>query len=92
MLEIDIAEIEGVIKNLNQKIDDYEYHVSELSSLSKKIESSTDWINKTVKPSFISYINSYIEIYKTIAKSLKTYTTYLQNKLDNFKENESKFS
>ncbi len=92
MLEVNPEEILSTIKNLKSKISNYESHIEELSSLSKKIEGSSDWVDETVKPSFINYLNSYIEIYKAIHKSLTSYASFLEKKVKNFSENEDKFS
>jgi len=92
MLDINPEELLNQLKGLDTKISNYDSHISELLVLSKQIEASTDWVDETVKPSFISYLNSYIEIYKTISKSLKSYSKLLRAKVNNFKENETKFS
>ncbi len=92
MLDINPEELLNQLKGLDTKISNYDSHISELLTLSKQIEASTDWVDETVKPSFISYLNSYIEIYKAISKSLKSYSKLLRAKVNNFKENETKFS
>ena len=92
MLEVNPEELLTLVRNLDAKLTTYDSHIAELVSLSKQIESSTDWVDETVKPSFISYLNSYIEIYKAVSKSLKSYGVYLKSKVNNFTDNESKFS
>jgi hypothetical protein len=92
MLEVNPEELLTLVRNLDNKLSTYDSHISELVSLSKQIEASTDWIDETVKPSFISYLNSYIEIYKSISTSLRSYGAFLKSKVNNFTDNETKFS
>ena len=92
MLEVTPEELLTFASNLDSKLANYDSHIGDLVSLSNQIASSTDWIDETVKPSFISYLNSYIEIYKAISKSLRSYSAFIKAKANNFSDNETKFS
>lgn len=92
MLEVDTDTLLEIVGRLETQLENYNLHITDLQTLSNKIESSTDWIDAAIKPSFISYLNAYIEIYKAIAKSLESYVQFLQVKVKNFSEHEGKFS
>lgn len=92
MLEVDTDTLSETVGNLKTQLENYNLHITDLQSLSNKIDSSTDWIDAAVKPSFISYLNAYIEIYKAIAKGLESYIQFLEIKIKNFNEHEGKFS
>ncbi|HIS17178.1 MAG TPA: hypothetical protein IAC02_01025 [Candidatus Coprovivens excrementavium] len=92
MLELEYETLMDTIDEIGSKLDDYNAHVSDLKVLSDKISSSTDWIDEAIKPTFISYLNSYIEIYKAVAEAIAAYQQFMTKKLENFNEHESKFS
>ena len=92
MLELEYETLMDTIDEIGSKLDDYNAHVTDLKALSDKINSSTDWIDEAIKPTFINYLNSYIEIYKTVAKAIAAYQQFITKKLENFNEHESKFS
>lgn len=92
MLEVDYDSLMNAISSLESYLEEYNSHISDMKTLSDKVNSSDDWIDTSVKPLFINYLNSYIEIFNSCEKALNDYINFLRIKANNFNEHENKFS
>ena len=76
-------EVERVFKTttlLQQKINDYEDKICELTNLVQDINKSDSWIDNRARDVFINSCNSYIKKYNDLSVSMKKQVDYLLKK------------
>lgn len=80
------------ISGLKDIIDEYKNKIQDLTALINEIMNSTSWRDISLKPSFISTANSYLECYKNVCSSMEAYVNYLTDKSESATALEDAFS
>lgn len=81
-----------LISDVKNEISLYKGNVSALERLITSMEGSSDWVDESLKASYIDTAKGYITSYKNYAIGLEKYIECLSNKSNNIVEHESKFS
>lgn len=72
--------VSSAISNLKGDIQAYEASIRALSNLIKNIDSSGEWLDNTVKTSFITTASSYVKQYENLIKEMEIFVKYLSSK------------
>lgn len=72
--------VSNVISNLENDIKAYKESVTALTNLINSIDSSSAWIDKTIKTSFVSTASSYVRQYENLIKEMEILVKYLSSK------------
>lgn len=72
--------VESIISNLERDIQEYKTSVTALTNLINCIDSSSEWIDKTVKTSFVATASSYLRQYENLIKEMEILVGYLSSK------------
>ena len=72
--------VTSTISSMKTNIETYRENVTALKNLINNIESSDAWVDNTVKTSFVSTANSYVEKYEEIIKWMEALVAYLTDK------------
>ena len=91
MIEVDPAELKDIASQLQGELDSYKGKIDELTAMKNKIDSSTDWIENSVKPSFIATLDSYITTFMALEDAIDAYIQYINIKADDFDALDSAF-
>jgi hypothetical protein len=76
----DESSVSSTMSSMKSDIDVYRESVTELKKLITTIESSDAWVDNTVKTSFVSTANSYVEKYEEVIKWMEALVDYLSEK------------
>lgn len=81
-----------LINDIKNEISLYKENISALEKLIVSMEGSSDWVDESIKTSYINNAKGYISSYKNYAMGLEKYIECLEKKSNNIVEHESKFS
>ena len=76
----DESSVSSTMSSMKSDIEVYRESVTELKKLIITIESSDAWVDNTVKTSFVSTANSYVEKYEEVIKWMEALVDYLSEK------------
>jgi hypothetical protein len=76
----DESSVSSTMSSMKSDIEVYRESVTELKKLITTIESSDAWVDNTVKTSFVSTANSYVEKYEEVIKWMEALVDYLSEK------------
>lgn len=72
--------VNNVISNLENDIKAYKASITALTNLINSIDSSSAWIDKTIKTSFVTTASSYVRQYENLIKEMEILVKYLSSK------------
>ena len=76
----DSEALTSLIASLETKLGEYNTTIQNIENLKNRIESSTEWIQETVKPLFISKCEEYIKYFNDAITKLENHIEYLKAK------------
>ena len=91
MIEVDPADLKDIASQLQAELGSYKGKVGELTAMKNKISSSNDWVESSVKPSFIATLDSYITTFTALEDAIDAYIQYINIKADDFDALDSAF-
>ena len=91
MIELDPAELKDIASQLQGELSSYKGKVDELTAMKNKIDSSSDWVENALKPSFIATLDSYITTFMALEDAIDAYIQYINIKADDFEALDSAF-
>ena len=83
--KLDKEQVAKLLNELKSIRENYNAKVDELKNLTAEINSSTEWIDITVKQEFINTCNSYNTLYKEHSNKMELYEQYLTFKTGEMK-------
>ena len=86
----DVAQVSTLVKNLRSTRDKYNDKIETLKALVDEINTSTSWIDITIKDEFINTCNSYLTLYKEHSEKMGLYEDYLAFKSGEMSDIEDK--
>jgi hypothetical protein len=72
--------VDNVILNLENDIKAYRASITALTNLINSIDSSSAWVDKTIKTSFVTTASSYVRQYENLIKEMEILVKYLSSK------------
>ena len=72
--------VNNVISNLENDIKAYKASITALTNLINSIDSSSAWVDKTIKTSFVTTASSYVRQYENLIKEMEILVGYLSSK------------
>ena len=84
MIEVDPAELKDIASQLQGELDSYKGKIDELNAMKNKIDSSSDWVESSIKPNFIATLDSYITTFTALEDAIDAYIKYINIKADDF--------
>ena len=88
--KLDKEQVAKLLNELKSIRENYNAKVDELKNLTAEINSSTEWIDITVKQEFINTCNSYNTLYKEHSNKMELYEQYLTLKTGEMNDMEQK--
>ena len=88
--KLDKEQVAKLLNELKSIRENYNAKVDELKNLTAEINSSTEWIDITVKQEFINTCNSYNTLYKEHSNKMELYEQYLTFKTGEMNDMEQK--
>ena len=90
--KLDKEQVAKLINELKTIRENYNVKIDELKNLTSEINSSTEWIDITVKQEFINTCNSYLQKYENIVDMMEKLIEYLTNKNEEGSSTENSFA
>lgn len=88
----DELEISTLINDVKDEISMYKENIIALERLITTMEGSSDWVDESIKTSYINTAKGFITSYKKFAMGLEKYIECLEKKSNNIVEHESRYS